>query len=275
MRIGNILAFIFGAVMGSFLNVCIYRMPINKSVVWPGSHCPECEKRIPWYDNIPFLSYLMLGGKCRFCKKQISLRYLIVELLTAVMFVMLFRSFGVTYNLFFYIIFISALIVATFVDLKHRIIPDEISVGIMITGFILSSARGFHLSPFSFSFSPMVHSFLGILAGGGIIYFTGLAFDLIYFKLLKRPPIQGETESIGGGDVKLLAMIGAFLGWQNAIMVFFLAAVLGAVIGMVNLIIQKDHTIPYGPFLSLAAIIALFWSDKIMNLIVAPLFLIK
>lgn len=265
--IGKTLAFIFGSVMGSFLNVCIYRMPLGKSVVWPGSHCPECEKRIPWYDNIPFISYVLLRGKCRFCKRKISPRYLVVELLTAALFVILYGIFGLSYDLFFYLLFACLLVVATFVDLKHRIIPDEISVGGLIVGFILSGIKGVSIGPVSFNYHPMLNSFLGIIIGGGIIYSTGVIFDLVYFKLLKRPPIQGETESMGGGDVKLLAMIGAFLGWQMALITFFLSPFLGLIPGVINMFCKKDHTIPYGPFLSLSAFISLLWADKIISLV--------
>jgi leader peptidase (prepilin peptidase)/N-methyltransferase len=263
----KILAFIFGSVVGSFLNVCIYRMPLGKSVVWPHSHCPKCEKKIPWYDNIPFIGYLFLRGRCRFCKERISLRYLVVELLTALAFVVLYNHYGLKYEFFIYAIFISSLIIASFVDIKHRIIPDEISIGGMIVGFLLSAIKGFNLEPFSYNAKPMLDSFLGIIMGGGIIYLTGFLFDLVYFKLLKRPPIQGETESMGGGDVKLLAMIGAFLGWQAALLTFFIAPFFGMIIGITNLIVKKEHLIPYGPFLSLAALVSLFWADKIIRLI--------
>jgi leader peptidase (prepilin peptidase)/N-methyltransferase len=263
----KILAFVFGSIVGSFLNVCIYRMPLGKSVVWPHSHCPNCEKKIPWYDNIPFVSYLFLRGRCRFCKERISLRYLIVELLTALAFLTLYNHYGLKYEFFIYAIFVSSLIIASFVDIKHRIIPDEISIGGTIVGFLLIAIKGFNLEPFSFSVKPMLDSFLGIIMGGGIIYLTGFLFDLVYFKLLKRPPIQGETESMGGGDVKLLAMIGAFLGWQAALLTFFIAPFFGMIIGITNLIVKKEHLIPYGPFLSLAALVSLFWADKIIRLI--------
>lgn len=263
----KILAFIFGSVIGSFLNVCIYRMPLGKSVVWPHSHCPHCEKKIPWHDNIPFISYLFLKGRCRFCKEKISLRYLVVELLTALMFVVLYNRYGLKYEFFIYALFVCSLIIATFVDIKHRIIPDEISIGGIIIGFLLSAIKGFNLGPFSYNIKPMLDSLLGIIIGGGIIYLTGFLFDLVYFKLLKKPPIQGETESMGGGDVKLLAMIGAFLGWQAAVLTFFIAPLFGAVIGIINLIVKKEHLIPYGPFLSLAALVSLFWADKIIRLI--------
>ena len=113
----------------------------------------------------------------------------------------------------------------------------------------------------------MWDSLKGIIAGGGIIYLTGVTFDLIYFKMLKRPAINGETESMGGGDVKLLAMIGAFMGWKLALLTFFLAPFLGIVIGIMNLVTKKDHTMPYGPFLSIAALLALFWGNRLIQLI--------
>ena len=122
-------------------------------------------------------------------------------------------------------------------------------------------------SPLRYNFGPLKQSLLGIIVGGGIIYLTGVLFDLVYFKWLKKPAINGETESMGGGDVKLLAMIGAFLGWQRVLLTFFIAPFLGIVIGVINLVTKKDHTIPYGPFLSLAALASLFWADKIFSLI--------
>ena len=265
--ISKILVFIFGSIIGSFLNVCIHRMPLGESVVWPRSHCPKCNKRIPGYDNVPFLSYLILKGRCRFCKERISLRYPIVEFLSASMFLLLFMRFGLSYDFFLYIVLACSLIIATFVDLRHRIIPDEVSIGGMIVGFILSTLKGVSLKPLYFSFSPMVNSLLGILIGGGVIYLTGFVFDLVYFKMLKKPPIQGETESMGGGDVKLLAMIGAFLGIKGALLTFITAPFFGLIFGLINLLSKKDHTIAYGPFLSLGALVSLFWADKIIPLL--------
>jgi len=195
-----------------------------------------------------------------------SPRYLIVELLTAAMFLVVYNRFGLSYDFFFYALFICGLIISTFVDIKHRIIPDEISLGGLIVGFILSAIKGAGLNPAAFNFLPALNSFLGIIIGGGVIYLTGKFFDLVYFKLLKKPPIQGETESMGGGDVKFLAMIGAFLGWQKALLTFFLAPFFGLIVGIINLLVKKDHTIPYGPFLALGALLSLFWSDKIINL---------
>lgn len=263
----KIFVFIFGSVVGSFLNVCIYRMPLGESIVWPHSHCPKCKKKVSTYDNIPFISYIILGGRCRFCKERISLRYPLVELLTAIAFFALFTRYGLSYDFVVFLVFVCGLIIAAFVDIQHRIIPDEISVGGMILGFILLSIKGFSLKPFAYDPRPLVNSLLGILIGAGIIYLTGFLFDVVYFKLLKKPPIQGETTSMGGGDVKLLAMIGAFLGWQKAILVFFLAPFLGIIAGLINLIVKKDHTLPYGPFLALAAVLSIFFADKIIYLI--------
>jgi leader peptidase (prepilin peptidase)/N-methyltransferase len=265
--LAKITVFIFGSLVGSFLNVCIHRLPIGESIVKGRSYCPKCKKTIPWHDNIPFLSYLILRGRCRFCKEKISFRYFIVELLTAGVFLIFYNRYGLSFNFFFYIIFVSGLIVATFVDIKHRIIPDEISVGGIIAGLLFSGLRGLELRPFSYNWLPLVNSFLGIIIGGGIIWLSGFLFNLVYFKLLKKGPIQGETESMGAGDVKLLAMVGAFLGWQVVLLTFFLAPIFGAIVGIVNLIATKDHTIPYGPFLSLAAFISIFWFNQILSLI--------
>jgi len=265
--LANILSFIFGSIVGSFLNVCIYRLPQSKSVVWPGSHCPKCEKRIPWYDNIPYIGFIMLKGKCRFCKKNISLLYIIVELITALMFIALYNHFGLTYDFCVYTVFACALIVATFIDIYHRIIPYEISVGGMIVGLLLNIIKGFNLNPFSWNYAAGVNSVIGLLLGGGLIYLSGKIFDLVYFKLLKKPPIQGETESMGGGDVLLLAMIGSFLGWPGALLTFFIAPFFGAVVGIINLLVKKDHTIPYGPFLAIGALVSLFWSNKIIRIL--------
>jgi len=266
--IANIIVFIFGSVIGSFLNVCIHRMPKSESIVWPRSHCPKCKKRIPGYDNIPFISYILLKGKCRFCKEKISLRYPLVELITGALFLALFIHFGLRPMFFFYSVMVFGLIIATFIDIQHRIIPDEISIGGMIIGLILSAVRGVYINPLAFNFKPLLSSLAGLIIGGGVIFLTGKIFDLVYFKMLKKPPIQGETESMGGGDVKLLAMIGSFIGVKGALLTFFIAPFFGAIIGVYLLITKKEHTMPYGPFLSLAALVTLFWSDKILRFLI-------
>ncbi|MBM3254862.1 MAG: prepilin peptidase [Candidatus Omnitrophica bacterium] len=267
MVLTKIFVFIFGSLIGSFLNVCIHRLPLGESVINPPSHCPKCDKPIPWQDNIPLLSYLFLRGRCRFCKVKISLRYFIVELLTAIIFLLFYSCFGLSYIFFFYILFTCGLIVATFVDIRERIIPDEVSLGGAVCGLILNSLRGLRFFPFSFNSSHLLDSLLGIIAGSGIIYLSGFLFDLVYFKILKKPAVDGETSSMGGGDVKLMAMVGAFLGWEKAILVFFFAPFLGLLFGIANLLVKKEHVIPYGPFLSLAALLSMFWADKLIALI--------
>src|SRR3989338_5797513 len=138
----KIVVFVLGSIVGSFLNVCIHRMPRSESVVWPRSHCPKCQKRIPGYDNIPFISFAILKGRCRFCKEKISLRYPSVELITALVFLLFFYRYGLTYDFIFYSLFACGLMIAAFVDIQHRIIPDEISIGGIVIGFILSATRG-------------------------------------------------------------------------------------------------------------------------------------
>lgn len=263
----KIFIFIFGSLIGSFLNVCIYRLPLEISIVRPRSFCPKCKKMIRWYDNVPFISYIVLKGKCRFCNAKISPIYFMIELLTAMVFLIFYNRWGLTYNFFFYIVFTCGLIIATFVDIQHRIIPDMISLGGIIVGFLLNTFRDLHLRPITYNIKPVFDSLLGIIIGGGIIYLTRYIFDLVYFKILKKPPVQGETQSMGDGDIKLLAMIGAFLGWQKVMLTFFLAPFLGITIGIINLIVKKDHIIPYGPFLSLAAVLSIFWANEIIRMI--------
>ena len=248
-----VLFFIFGSLIGSFLNVCIVRMPKEESVVFPRSHCVHCKKQISWYDNIPFVSYLFLGGRCRFCKGKISIRYFLVELITAATFAGFYLYFGLSGQLLAYLIFVCGLIIATFVDLEHRIIPDEISIGGMVAGLILSLLiPQLHETPNHFL--GFGWSLLGVLVGGGSIYAMGVIGDFIFKK-----------ESMGGGDVKLLAMIGAFLGWKSAILTFFIAPFFGMVYGIIVKIRTKESLIPYGPFLVIGALISLFYSRQLID----------
>lgn len=261
----SVFVFFFGSIVGSFLNVVIHRLPLEESIVFPSSHCPKCKKPIPWYDNIPLFSYIILKARCRQCREPIAFRYFSVELLTALFFLLFFRIYGLGFDFIMLCALVSFLIAATFIDIQHRIIPDEISLGGIVVGVVFNLIEGFQPKPLSVNLEPVGNSLLGVIVGGGVIWFTGFLFDVIYFKLLKRPPIQGETESMGGGDVKLLAMIGAFLGWKAALLTFFIAPFLGAIVGVINILVKKDHTIPYGPFLSLAALLCVFWADKILG----------
>jgi len=251
----DILVFILGAVIGSFLNVCIYRMPHNESVIRPPSHCRGCKRNILWYDNIPLVSFVILKGRCRFCKTRISWQYPLVELLTAVIFLLFFRHFGLSWKLVAYLSLACGLLISTFIDIEHRIIPDEISVGGIGVGILFSFIEP-SLQNSRVHGQALLYSLLGAVVGGTVIFLMGALGDWIFKK-----------ESIGGGDVKLLAAIGAFLGWQRVLLTFFIAPLFGAVIGIIMKLKTKDSLIPYGPFLSLAAIISLFWFDRVMRMI--------
>ena len=260
--------FLFGLIVGSFLNVCVARMPNEGySLLLPASHCPSCKKPIHWFDNVPLLSFIFLGGKCRFCKVPISFQYSLVEALTGLVFWIVYRYWGFSLDSLMYITFICGLLVATFIDIKWRIIPDEISLGGTVVGLIFFLVKSLpHFK--EFPYIPLVDSLVGALCGGALIYGSAILGNFIIFKLMKKGPIEGETECMGGGDVKLLAMIGSFLGWKLTVLTFFLAPFFGAVVGIYVLIFKKSHVIPDGPFLSLAAITALFFGDRIISLVI-------
>jgi len=247
--------FILGAITGSFLNVCIYRLPKGRSIVFPGSHCPNCGAGISWFDNIPVLSYIVLLGKARCCKAGISFRYFIVEVLTGAAFLVTFMAFGLTAKFFAYLAFISGLIVATFVDFEIQEIPDEVSIGGLVLGLVLSVIFPSILNETSRA-GGLINSFLGALAGGAMIYGMGMLGELAFKK-----------EAMGGGDVKLLAMIGAFLGWKLTILTFFIAPLFGSVVGIILKIREGRDVIPYGPYLSLAAVFSMFFGDRLLRLL--------
>jgi len=249
----GIFIFIVGAMTGSFLNVCIVRLPLEKSIVFPGSHCVACRTPIHWYDNIPLISWVLLGGRCRACKEKISMRYWIVELLTGLTFFLFYRHYGLQPVLWPYLVMVSGFIVATFVDFEHRIIPDEVSLGGMIAGVVFSLIVP-QLQGVQSPFLGVGYSLLGLLVGGGTIYLMGVMGDFVFKK-----------ETMGGGDVKLMGMVGAFLGWKMALLTFFLAPFFGAGFGIVEKIRTKDSTIAYGPFLIMGALVSLFWGDKIIH----------
>jgi len=260
INLWSVFMLILGNIVGSFLNVCIVRLPNEKSVVTPRSHCIHCQKPIPWYDNIPLVSFLLLKGQCRFCKGKISWRYPFVEFVTGLTFFLLFNHFGRVGVLIPYLVMYSCFIVALFVDFAHRIIPDEVSVGGMLCGLVFSlvipELHGIQVDPNRMlisHFHSLGMSALGVLIGGGAIYAMGILGDFLFKK-----------ESMGGGDIKLLAMIGAFLGWKLAILTFFIAPFFGAVYGIAEKIRTKDTAIAYGPFLVLGAMISMFWGDLLI-----------
>lgn len=240
---------IFGAIIGSFLNVVILRLPQeDTSIAFPPSHCPTCKTPLRWYMNIPIFSYLFLRGRCAHCKKRISLQYPIVELMTAGLAVAVFHSFGLSPASAAYFLFCSALLVIIFIDLHHQIIPDSISLPGIVLGFLFSLIAG------SLSWKS---SLIGILAGGGVLY----AVAWIYYLLRK-------VDGLGGGDIKLLAMIGAWLGWQALPFVILFSSATGSLFGITTIIFQKrdsQYRIAFGPFLSVAALIYTFYSEKILH----------
>ncbi len=252
----GILIFIIGTVIGSFLNVCIVRLPLEKSIIFPGSHCVACRTPIKWYDNIPLISWIVLGGRCRACHEKISSRYCLVELLTGGVFFLFYRHFGIQPNLWPYLVMVCCFIVATFVDFEHRIIPDEVSIGGMIMGVIFSLIIP-QLHGVRSPFLGVGFSLVGLLVGGGSVYLMGVIGDFVFKK-----------ETMGGGDVKLMGMVGAFMGWKLALLTFFLAPFFGAGFGIVEKIRTKDSTIAYGPFLIMGALVSLFWGDKIIHFLI-------
>jgi leader peptidase (prepilin peptidase)/N-methyltransferase len=245
---------IFGAIIGSFLNVVIYRMPRGLSVVHPPSACPACGIRIPPWWNVPIVSYLVLRGRCRFCGGRISPRYLIVEAVGAALPVLLYLRFGFGRELFVYWPLSCALLVIALIDLDLTIIPDRITLPGTAVGLVVAPLLGL---------STIAGSLLGAAIGGGALYLIGL-FGALAFK----------KESMGGGDVKLAAMLGAFLGWQSVALLLFIAFFLGAAAGAAALVMRGrdwDHRIPFGPFITAAAVLAIFCGDSVIRWYIALL----
>lgn len=240
--------------VGSFLNVCIYRLPKGASVVTPRSHCPRCKATIRWFDNIPLVSYFFLGGKCRRCKSAISPRYPIVEAVTALIAAVLYARFGLTPHFFAYAFMTAGLIVATFVDFEIQEIPDEVSIVGCIAGIAFAAVFP-NIMGETAAWRAGFMSLAGAACGALSIYAMGFLGELVFRK-----------EAMGGGDVKLMAMIGAFLGWKLVLITFFVAPVFGAVVGIVMKVRTGSETIPYGPYLSLGALVALFWGEKILRI---------
>jgi len=239
---------LFGAIVGSFLNVVILRLPREDvSIAFPASHCPKCEHPLAWYENIPVLSYIVQLGKCRHCKTSISPQYPIVELLMAVMTMALVNRFGLSVATAGYFLFSAALVVIIFIDIHLQIIPDVISLPGIVLGFLFS-----FINPYV----GWLDSLIGIVVGGGVLY----AVAMLYFLWRKQ-------DGMGGGDIKLLAMLGAFLGWQSLPFIVFASSLTGSVVGLLAMSIQKkggQTRIPFGPFLSLAGIAYMFFSKWII-----------
>ena len=239
---------LFGALVGSFLNVCIYRLPRQESIAWPGSHCPACSHPIAWYDNIPLASYLILAGRCRHCAANISLQYPVVEALNAVGYVGLLWFFGPGWPVLAYGLLYSALLVVAGTDLSHKIIPNVITLPGIVVG-LLSAATILPLG--------LINALVGLLVGGGILWLLAWASPYLFGK-----------EGMGGGDIKLLAMIGAFLGWKPALLTIMVGSFVGSVVGVTLLaarVIKREDYIPFGPFLVFGALVSLFFGQPILD----------
>ncbi len=245
------IVFVVGAIVGSFLNVCIARLPKEESIVMPASHCPYCDTHIRPYDNIPIISYFLLRGRCRDCELPISMRYPIIEVLTALIFVLLSFYFKGAL-LAAYAVFASGLIVASAVDFGHEIIPDQISIGGIPAGIALSTVLP-SLQGAATPLEGLRYSCYGACLGAALIYGIGFLGKIMFRK-----------EAMGFGDVKFMAAIGAFLGMQKVTLVFFLAPCLGISYGIFARLKYKKEYIPYGPFLSLAAFISVFIKVDLM-----------
>lgn len=239
--------FIFGTIIGSFLNVCICRIPAGQSVISPASRCPQCGKAIAWYQNVPIISFLMLRGRCAGCGAAISKRYPLVESLTGMLFVWVFLRFGLEWATPVYWLFVAALVVITFIDLDHQIIPDVISLPGIVVGF---------LTILLVPWISWLDSLLGILLGGGSLWLVAE----VYHRLT-------DQEGMGGGDIKLLAMMGAFLGWQAVLPVIFFASLVGSVVGVPLMLLKRADgklAIPFGPFLALGGLVYLLWGQQLL-----------
>ena len=251
-----ILFFVFclGAIVGSFLNVCIVRLPKRESLIRPSSHCPHCNEPIRFYDNIPIISYILLAGKCRNCKNRISLRYPVVEGLTGLMTVALFMRYGPTVQFLLLLLFSAALLIITFIDLDHQIIPDVVS----IPGIPCGIAASLLIPTISW-----IDSLLGILVGGGLLLLVAVSYKWVTGR-----------EGMGGGDIKLLAMMGAWLGWKAIPFILLASSLIGLLVGGGSGLLLKRGLrtkIPFGPFLAIASLIYIFFGPEVIRWYIAYL----
>lgn len=243
-----------GGILGSFANVCIIRMPKEESVIWPPSHCPSCDRRLSWWENIPVVSFLLLWGHCRSCKVRISLQYPLVEAFCILMALFTWWHFQEPVRfLTYFCLLIVPLVIVSVIDLYNFIIPDVISLPGIVIGFLVHV-----LVEGRTDFVPtMIDSVAGIMVGGGSLYLVALAYE----KLKKQ-------EGLGGGDVKLIAMLGAFFGWKAVLFILLLSSLCGSIVGLFLIVIlRKDlkYVIPFGPFISLAGVVYLFWGVRLLE----------
>lgn len=241
---------LFGLVIGSFLNVVIHRLPRQVPFLKGRSVCPHCNAQLKWYHNIPALSFALLRGRCAFCRGRISCRYPAVEIINALFYVYFYWRFGFSLNFGIFAFLASVLLVIFFIDLDFQIIPDVITLPGMTLGLAVSLLPG--------GIGP-VDALIGLLVGGGALYLIAILGDWLFKK-----------ESMGGGDVKMAAMLGAFLGWQKIILIFISSAVIGLVVSLVIMIfsarVRETRVVPFGPFLATAAILSIVYGDQLISL---------
>ncbi len=237
-------SFLFGAAIGSFLNVVMFRMPKGISIVKPHSFCPHCKKPIPWHENIPIVSYIVLQGKCSGCQKPISIRYPVVEFITGCLFFLSFMRFNISIEFFFYIFFFCSLIVIAGIDFSYQIIPDIISIPGILMGLIFHLIKG-----------GIVFGLVGMVFGGGLIFLIRVVGGWAYKK-----------EVMGLGDVYLAAMIGSFVGFPLIIGSIFIGALVGALLGVIYIISthqSRESPIPFGPFLGIGGMAVIIFEPQI------------
>ncbi len=239
---------LFGLALGSFVNVCIYRIPLKKSIVFPPSSCPKCGNKIKFYDNIPLISYIILLGKCRHCRTPLAWHYPFVEVVVGLLSVAIFIRYGLDYQYFLYLVFVASLVAISIIDLQHQIIPDVISLPGIVAGLAVALLPGG---------VTWLDSLIGIFAGGGSLYLVAVVYEKLTGK-----------EGMGGGDIKLLAMIGAWMGWQYLHFVVLLSSFAGVMVGVPLLLLAGKGLrvrIPFGPFLASGALLCFFFGNEIMN----------
>ena len=262
-------SFLFGLIIGSFLNVCIARIPAGKSIVLPASACPKCSAPIRPYDNIPVLSYLFLGGKCRKCKTKISVMYPVVELLTGLLFFACFESFGLTADTIKWSTFSAIMVVLVFTDMRERILPDAVNYTGFVLGLVFSlftkspDGTALWLANRIFSVPPpapavsLTDSLIGAAFGSSLLWLVSEA----YFRLRGR-------EGMGLGDVKMMLMTGAFLGLKRTLLTIFAGSILGSILGIVFILARRkdsDYELPFGTFLGMAALLVVFFGTPVVN----------
>ena len=251
MILDSLFAFLMGSLIGSFLNVCIYRIPRGLSIIRPSSRCPSCNNAIRPYDNVPIMSFLILRGRCRDCGERIPFRYPAVETMNALLYVTVIWRFGIGWHVPFLFLFCSAMIIITFIDLDYQIIPDTITlpgipVGLIAGSFLLPD-------PFVRTGSlGFTNAFIGLISGGGLFYAIAVL----------------SRGGMGGGDIKMMAMVGTFMGWKSILLTTFAGSLLGSIVGIFLMVFRgrgRKTKIPFGPFLAFGALITLFFGQEILN----------